>query len=74
MNSSIINSVINFIYSLTYSIVILGAIMLGIIASYPDISLLFRVIYLTIGFSALVQIILTTQGYRLCGSFSHEKK
>lgn len=70
MNSSIINPIINFIYSLTYSIVILGAIMLGIFASNEGMSFLFRVIYLIIGFSALVQIILTTQGYKLSGGYT----
>ena len=57
--------IINYLYSLTYSIVLIGGIMLGLEATYSDVSILFKTIYLIIGFSALVQIILTTQGYKL---------
>lgn len=58
-------TIINYLYSLTYSIVLIGGIMLGLDATYSDVSILFKTIYLIIGFSALVQIILTTQGYKL---------
>jgi len=61
MNSSIIN----FLYSTTYGIVIFGAIMTGMAAGSEDIPLFMRFIFLIIGFSALVQIILDIQGYRV---------
>lgn len=66
------NNVLNSLYSITYSIVLLGAIMMGLGAFYrisyamPGEPLFYNMLGVVIGISALFQIVLSLQGYKLC--------
>ncbi|OGH99859.1 MAG: hypothetical protein A2Y25_05800 [Candidatus Melainabacteria bacterium GWF2_37_15] len=62
------NSILNSVYTLTYSIIILGAVMMGMASMYAPVGepVIFKIIGAIIGISALIQIVLSLQGYRMC--------
>ncbi|GEM_PF-3925567 len=59
------SSFISYLYSITYSIVIISAIITGISALDAGFPIILRIVFTLIGLSALVQIVLDTQGYRV---------
>lgn len=62
---------VNSLYSITYALIILGAIMMGMGALYnisfpaPETPLLFNLIGLIIFISAITQVVLFLQGYKV---------
>lgn len=68
------------LHLLTYTLIILGALNWGLVGFFglDLVSLLFgymsafsRIIYAIIGLSAIVEIILNTQGYKFVKTYAH---